>query len=97
MPCETVTVPEAVESEVVILNTAFNPTGPRTVNAIVEITNNIISGGGESISRTLEITVNGDQVLNNQLTPIAPGVTQTFETELTNLPTGTVEMCATLM
>lgn len=97
MPCETITIPESDGSELVILDTAFVPKAPRTIDVAVELTNNIISGDGESISRTLEITANGEQVVNEQLAPIQPGITQTFEAELSNLPTGTVEMCANLV
>lgn len=97
MPCETVTVPEKDESEVVIQNVAFNPTDPRTVNATIEVKNDIISGDGVSISPTLEITADGDEVVNEELSSIDPGLEQTFEVELTNLPTGSVEMCANLV
>lgn len=98
MPCQTVTITATNRSRLNITNVSAVEIDPGVVEVGTAITNSVISGDGQTLTPTLEITVGGERVFNSSLQSIPPNGTINHMTEIQNVqPANNVEVCSTLV
>ena len=83
----SVAAPESDDSELQV--SSFNPSSPapNTLTGTVEVVNVVTSGGGEVESGTLAVTVDGTDVITENIT-LDPGERATFEIEAAGVEAG---------
>jgi hypothetical protein len=94
--CQTVTVESATPDESTVEILTVSPSSPRpgVIVVAVEVRNRIVSGDGETLSPTLAISLNGGSDNTVPVESLSPGSQTAVSVELTNTPTGEVEVCA---
>jgi len=92
MPCTTITVDEPDESSLSVSSptTTRQSEGVYTVSA--EVSNNVTSGGGRTLSATAKLTVDGT---TESTTPVSPpiGGSESVQFTLSGLSPGSYNVC----